>query len=115
MIPLVIRALGFLLALGLLASAEAANIKDMGIIMGEPRDCEKGGAMKLLLSDSRELVLGENDRVVMMEPSNEGDGYPVVTLGVWEPATGEVTLHEKTRHKAQPGDSLCRDLFPDAS
>lgn len=95
--------------------ARAENLKDLPIAGMSEGECPKGSLVRLELADGRLVALGENHRAVMAEPSNEGDGYPVVTVGVWDENTGELTLHAQTRHKAQPGDSLCRDLFPETS
>lgn len=95
--------------------AAALTLKDLPITGAVEGECPKGAVMKIELADGRLLALGENGSAVMAEPSNEADGYPVVTLGVWVPETGELILHPKTKHKAQPGDSLCRDLFPEGA
>lgn len=96
-------------------SADAVNLKELPITGMAPGSCPKGEVVKLELADGRLIALGDNDRAVQAEPSNDADGYPVVTLGSWNPQTGELTMHPATKHKAREGDSLCRDLFPEGA
>lgn len=98
-----------------LAPAGAMTLKELPIIGVAEGECPKGPVMKLELADGQLLALSMDGRAVMAEPSNDGDGFPLVTLGTWDPQSGELTMHPKTKHKAQPGDSLCRDLFPEGA
>jgi hypothetical protein len=93
------------------APARATTLKDLDIKGASEGSCPKGGFIRLELADGL-LFLGENGKVVKAEPSNDGDGFPTITLGTWDAQTGEIALHAKTKHKAQPGDGLCTDLFP---
>jgi hypothetical protein len=95
--------------------ARAENIANLPIAGMSEGECPKGAVIKVELADGRLLALGDNHRAIMAEPSNEGDGFPVITLGIWNEDTGELTLLPKTKHQAQPGDSLCRDLFPETT
>lgn len=94
------------------AEVQHGSLNDFkGLVINvQERDCGGEGRsyVGVSLIDSRLVLLGENDKMVMSEEiANVG----WITFGVWNSQTGAFTLDLSTRHRYTPGMNACADLF----